>query len=576
MKVPAKTAIHKVENSSVTGQTSSADPITTEVIRHGLNAAAEQMKVALRRTAFSIIVYDVMDFACALYDRDIRLLAQAKVAPIFLGTLGYTIEAALEHLGGEENLVEGDVILSTYAYDIGTHSNDLTIIVPFFYQSTLTAYAAIKAHNMDLGAKELFATDSVDIWQEGTIYPCVRIYQGGIRNEDLYRTMLANSRLPKNLAGDISAQISAAKTGLSEFNRLIEKYGLDQIRASTELMFDLGEQTIRTYVEKVPDGRYLASGAADNDGISDDMVPFEVIVEIKGSNILVDLTNAPTQTAGPINCPFAGVVSLVRCAIMGLAGGSEMPNEGYFRPLEVHTRPGTIFHALPPAPVFMYAWPPIHMMDVIYKALAQGVDGLAPAQYGCDIGAVLVYGVDEEDEFWAAGVDCAGGQGGAAQYGDGGAPLMHISSSGTRTFSTEVFEQGYPFIIEKMEYAQDSAGTGQYRGGLGVDIDVRSLTEHFATLPWERTKTKPFGLSGGGDARPNAVSIEFPDGRKEHYCKVSGIQVPIGSITRLSTGGGGGFGLACERDGAAVLADVEDGYISEAAARKDYPHAYEA
>jgi N-methylhydantoinase B len=220
----------------------------------------------------------------------------------------------------------------------------------------------------------------------------------------------------------------------------------------------------------------------------------------------------------------------------------------------------------------MYAWPLISAIDHIHRSLADVMPERIPAQTGCDVGAFLTWGLREDGSFWGDGTNHAGGQGAALSYGDGGGPMMHISCSGTRNNSIEVWEARTPFLAEKVEFAQDSGGAGRFRGGPGLDIHYRALRDLFVTIPWERVKSAPFGLFGGGDARRNRVVIEFPDGTSNSYTKASAVHVPAGSLVRLETGGGGGVGPAAERDPQAVRADIEDGYISEDAAGRDYPH----
>jgi N-methylhydantoinase B len=548
------------------------DPVVTQLIKHGLEAAAEQMGVALRRTAFSPMIYDTKDYAGAFYDRNVRLLAQMRCLPTFVGTLNFCVEAAIEKLGGQDTFTPGDVIVSSYGYDTGSHQLDVAVVMPAFLEGELVGYAVNKAHHLDLGAKSMFVTDSTDIWQEGTIYPSVRLYHGGKLNEDLYRTMLANSRLPDAFAGDLNAQIGACQVGLQALLRVLERYGQEQVWPAVDAMFDHSEQIMRRVIREIPDGRYAAAGAADNDGITDDLVPYEIVVEVDGEDVVIDLTNAPEQTAGPINAPLATTVSCVRCAVMAIAGVGEGANEGHFRPIEIRTKPKTIFHALPPAPIFMYAWPLISAIDHIHRSLADVMPERIPAQTGCDVGAFLTWGLREDGSFWGDGTNHAGGQGAALSYGDGGGPMMHISCSGTRNNSIEVWEARTPFLAEKVEFAQDSGGAGRFRGGPGLDIHYRALRDLFVTIPWERVKSAPFGLFGGGDARRNRVVIEFPDGTSNSYTKASAVHVPAGSLVRLETGGGGGVGPAAERDPQAVRADIEDGYISEDAAGRDYPH----
>ena len=164
------------------------DPVTTEVIRHGLVASAEQMKIALRRTAFSPIIYEMADLAAALYDCEMRLLAQASALPLFLGALDSALRSMVQTSGGVNELAPGDVIFSTYGYEIGSHQQDATVVLPEFVDGELLGYAVVKAHHLDIGAKEVYCTDTVDIYQEGTIFPSVKIYRGGKRQEDMLRT----------------------------------------------------------------------------------------------------------------------------------------------------------------------------------------------------------------------------------------------------------------------------------------------------------------------------------------------------------------------------------------------------
>ena len=209
--------LHRAGRGSSSGLPD-ADPITTEVIRHGLDSAADQMRLALRRSAFSPIIYEISDFSAALYDAEVRLLAQAQSLPMFLGTLSFCIQTAVEKAGGVARLEPGDVIFSTYGYDIGSHQQDATIVVPAFVDGELVGYAAVKAHHMDIGAKEIYCTDTTDIFQEGAIFPSVKLYRRGELDRDMYRTILANSRLPTALAGDLQAQIGAAALRSNAFS----------------------------------------------------------------------------------------------------------------------------------------------------------------------------------------------------------------------------------------------------------------------------------------------------------------------------------------------------------------------
>ncbi len=560
------------QETSSSGQVVRHEPVLTEIVRQGLLSAAEQMKIALRRTAFSPIVYDMIDFCCALYDPDVRLLAQAQATPLFLGTMGYCVESCVRAVGGQSQLAPGDVLFSTYAYDIGSHPQDAAVVVPAFLDDRVVAYAAVKAHHMDMGAKEPFCTDTTDNFQEGVIFPGVRLYREGQRVDDVYRTLLANSRLPNALAGDLEAQIAAARVGNEAVLRLIDRHGLETFRGAVERIFDHGEATVRRFLRRLPEGRFVAAGALDNDGVDEELVPFEVGIEIDGGDVVVDFTAAPDSTAGPVNCPLPTTVSAARLAVLTIAGGGESANEGHFRPITVRTRPGSMFHPEPPAPIYLYGWPATQAIDAIHAALADGVPEIVRAGSGGDFCGMVWWGRRSDGSFWASGTDHVTGQG-ARSDADGGAPLMHISFSGMRNTPVETLELRYPLLVERFELAPDSGGAGRFRGGLGLDIRYRMLEDAHFTSPIERTRTPPWGLRGGEPGRPNLLRVVLPDGSEHVLRKTTARAVPAGSAIEIEVGGGGGYGPASARDPASVQDDLRNGYVTEDAARRLYPNA---
>src|SRR2546428_5995284 len=341
------------------------------------------MKRALIRTAFSPVIYEVLDFAVAIYDRQIRLIAQAPSLPLFMGTMNFCVESAVEAVGGEDALEPGDIILYNYPYGTGSHPQDAAVVMPVYLRDEeLIGYTTIKGHWLDIGGKEPYSTDTVDVFQEGTIFPGVKLYSRGELVKDIYRMAIANSRVPKMVAGDLNAEVVSARTGATAFLRVVERYGLETFTTSVERMFDHGEAVVRSYFEKLPDGRYVGQGVMDDDGISDEQVPFEVVLEVDGSNIRLDYSNSPDAQVGPINCPIPSTVSASRVAISLLAGGGEWPNEGHFRPIEVAARPGSMFHPNPPSACFLYAWPSFQAIETIYDAVSKAIPTAVPACSG--------------------------------------------------------------------------------------------------------------------------------------------------------------------------------------------------
>jgi N-methylhydantoinase B len=553
-----------------------ADPVTTEVVRGGLNSAAEQMKITLCRTAYSPLIYEMVDFACALFDRRVRLLAQAEALPIFLGTMEFCVRNCVAAVGGEEELSDGDVLLSTSGYANGSHPNDVAVVVPVFRAGAVVGYAGVKAHLMDVGAKQPFCNDTTDIFQEGMILPGVHLYRKGELQRDVYRIALANTRVPELFAGDLNAEISCARVGAAALGRIIERVGREGFGASVEAMFDHGEAVVREFIGGIPDGVYSQRGRMDSNGVDDEPVDLGIAVEVQGADIVIDFTESAAEQRGPINCPLPATVSIARLAVMSLVGGEGLLNEGCLRPIAVRTRPGTLFHPEPPAPVFLYAWPPIQALEMIHQALAQAVPHAVTAPSGADIAVVIWWGDRPGGEIWTTGTDHFVGQG-ATHDGDGSAPLMHISCSGIRNTPSEVLEQRFPLIVRRYALAPDTGGPGRWRGGLGIDVTYEVVGDAFATLTLEHTLEPAAGVHGGRAAkRANSATVRRVDSLVDHPSKATAYPLPAGSVVEIHMGGGGGYGPLADRPVEQVLDDVREGYISQAAAYADYPHAFAA
>jgi N-methylhydantoinase B len=551
-----------------------ADPVTTQIIRHALNSAAKQMKRAAIRTSFSPIIYEALDFAVVIYDRHIRLLAQAPTLPIFMGTMGFCIEAAVAAVGGESKLEPGDVLLYNRPYGTGSHAQDCAIVMPvFMIDGTLVGYAANKAHWLDVGAKAPYCTDTTDVFQEGVVLPGVKLFKRGERNDDIYRLVLANCRFRDAVSGDMQAQVASCNVGARELLRVIDRFGLATVDACVERMIDHGEEVIRSFLRKIPDGVYRASAHLDNNGVDDNTIEFEVVVTVADSEVRVDLSAVPDAQPGPMNCPLPSTVSAARVAIAMLAGGAnELPNEGHFRPLEVVTRPGSMFHPVEPQPCYLYGWPLISMMEAMYQAFAAAAPGCVASGSAGDVCGVLFYGrrARTREEFFG-GTSLPVGQGAHAR-GDG-ATMFILALAQSQTQSPELQEAKLPVLYEKWELTPDSAGPGEYRGGFGWQLHYRVLEDARLISVMERTKAQSWAQQGGEGGHANRFEVDFPDGTVESFIKVTDRIVPAGSRFRIYCGGGGGYGSPRHRKVEAVRLDLLDGVISPEHARRYYPHA---
>ena len=248
----------------------------------------------------------MLDFAATIYDREFRLLAQAPSLPAFMGTMDFCVRAAVERVGGEEALEPGDIVLINEPYATGSHPQDAAMVMPVYLPGgEPIGYTAIKAHWLDIGAIAPYCTNTTDVFQEGVVFPGVKLFVRGQLVKDVYRMVIANTRMPVHVAGDVNAEVVGLRTGAAALVRLVERYGLARFEECVERMYDHGEAVVRSYLERIPDGRYVAQGQMDSDGVSDDPVPFEVAVEVDGSTVRLDYTNAPDATRGAGQLPPA-------------------------------------------------------------------------------------------------------------------------------------------------------------------------------------------------------------------------------------------------------------------------------
>lgn len=545
------------------------DPITCEVIRSNLHAICRQMRNALIRASFNPVIYEMIDFSLGLYDSKAELIAEGPGSPLFNGTLTFTIRHVVAHLG-EQNIHEGDVLLSTYAYWTGSHPQDAVIIAPVFVAGKIFGYAASKAHWIDIGAKDVYGIDTTDIWQEGLQLFAVKIVKHGSLDPELVDIIRANSRLPDSVVGDMVAQISACSLGARRVTELVGKYGESTVSAAVARLLDHGEQIARQALAAVGHGVWEGEAALDNNGIETEPVRVRVRVTIRGGEMLVDTTGSAAQQLGPVNSPLISTISAARLVMKMIMAPHYDANEGFFRPLRVVAPEGSVLNPTAPAPVFLYAWSALAMGDAIFQALAAAVPERAVARSGGDLGVMIFSGFSPEDgSFYASGADESCGQGaGIDQDGESATILWALGES--RNVPVEILEQRFPILVERYELLQDSGGPGRFRGGLGVKKHWRALSDIKLITVLERTKFPAWGVDGGLEGVANDLTLSAQSPRALRTGKVSGYVLRKDEVLHLHMGGGGGWGDPTDREPQAVLRDITAGYVSIDAAARAY------
>ena len=554
----------------------SLDGATVEVVRNYLISIAEEMRSTLIRTAFNPVIYEVLDFGISIYDSDQRLIAEAPGLTFFLGANDFSLRKGIEYVG-VDNLFPGDVVLLNYPYWNAAHTYDATLFSPIFEPSAddpssdgdLVGFVCVRAHWMDLGAKDPgYVLDSTDMHQEGLVFPGTKIFSRGAEVRDIHEIIRFNSRMPDLVLGDLHAQVASLRTGERRFLEVLEKFGRGTVDAVITRIINHSAKTTETALMALPQGSWTAVDWLDDDGITDDPIRMQVTVTIKDGKFIVDFAGSASATRGPVNMPMGSTIAMCKVALKAITSPNDPSNAGTTHALEVIAEPGTLFHAIYPAPTFTL-WTGIVALELIFKALAQGMPDRFAASSGGDVpGFMMVGNHPTTNEFFAISNNDPVGWG-ANSVHDGAGPVSHLCQSVARNTPIEVLESRSGMFFERFEIGIDSAGAGKFRGGCGSIREIRFISPGEFLSVIKKTKTKPWALSGGIEPDPSQVII-FPGTDREKYVSTKRISVEINDRVIIKTAGGGGHGKPKERDPERVKIDILEGYISAEKAMEIY------
>lgn len=551
------------------------DPFTTEIIKEALNAIGDEMFVSLQRTSQSPIIYEVLDYCCGITDERGQLVAQGNGVGGFLGTMAFAVQSALAKFG-PEGFVDGDIVVTNDPYSGGgTHLSDVSLVMPIFAEGELVGFSANKAHWTEVGGKDpgSWTTDSVDIWQEGLQFPCVKLFHAGVPNQSVLDMIEANVRTPEMTLGDVWAQVASCRLGALRYRELCERHGVETVRTAVRALLDYGDVMTRRELAKLPKGVYTAEDWIDDDGVSSDPIYCRVTVTVTDDEMRCDFTGTAPQTRGPVNCTATGLDSAVRMVFKALTDPHLPANEGCFRALKIICPEGTVFTAKRPAPVSTYWDSMIFAADLVWKAMAAHVPHRLAAGHFMSVCADVTYTIHPDTGKPAILVEPnAGGWGaGCDQDGEGG--LVCLGDGETYILPIEVTEFVYGIQVDRYAFNTAPGGEGEYRGGPGLIRDYRILSDHggFITSTFGRHKYLPFGVNGGNQGSMNAVEIIHADGRPNYLAgKTARYQLKKGDVARLITGTGGGWGDPRKRSREAIKSDLRDGFVSEETAKAVY------
>ena len=550
------------------------DPILMEVINNNLLSIAEQAGITLIKCAFSVNIKERRDCSTVLLDKKGRVIAQAAHIPIHLGSmLNVGVEILKKY--GIKNIHRGEVFINNDPFLGGSsHLSDFTIITPMFYKNRVTFFAVNTAHHVDVGGRVpgSMSPDCKSIYEEGIRIPLIKIVEKGKLNEEILELIAWNCRDPEERKADIRGQIAANYITEKPLTDLCEKYGTNLIDAVINKILDYTEGKIRAKIEELPDGEYEFINYLDDDGVKDEKVPIKVTVKIKGNKVRVDFTGSGEQATGSLNTVRSALLAGVYFAFKAALDPLVLPNEGFYRAIDIYAPYGTILNPKPNAAVGTRTDTVQKVVDVVLGALFKALPReRIIAGSNATAGSFMLYGHDyRRNKEFCYGETIGGGSG--ARCNKDGLDGVHVYATNTSNLPVESLESEYPLIVEQYSLIQDSGGAGKFRGGMGIRRDIRTICDNvFLNSKAEGTKTSPWGVYGGEEGLPATVVLN-PDTPYEIivHGKRSDIRLKAGDVVSIRTPGAGGFGHPSERDQESITKDIREGVISISKAKESY------
>lgn len=544
----------------------SLDPFTLEIIDTSMEAIVDEMFVATQRTAQSVIIYDMVDFAVGLTDDDGRLIGQGQGIPLFLGTLGAAVRSVLEKFG--DDISPGDMFATNDPYDGGgTHLSDVTLVRPIFAGDERIGFACNKAHWTEMGGKSpgSVATDTTEIYQEGLQLPCLRVIERDVPVRAVRELIAANVRLPAMSIGDFEAQAASVRLGAERVRELCDKYGNAAVTSAIDLRLERSAELSRREVLALPDGEYVAEDLLDEDGRGGGPYPLRVTMTIAGDTLTCDFTGTADALTAPLNTSMIGLRSATRAAFLAAIGPHVPVSEGAFAPLRIVCPPRTLLSAERPTPTSVYWEVLVRVVDLVWQAFTQVVPERVTAGHFTTVASDLIAGTHPETgELFILFEGNAGGWG-AGIGKDGERGLVCVGQGETYMIPIEVIEQRYGVRVEQYGFdVRDGAvGAGRWRGGQGIVKDYRILAEDAAVTSFVGRHTQPpWGAEGGAPGSVNTLEVHTADGSVTEMGMRSAVALRRGDLVRIRTATGGGWGDPRRRDPEAVARDVRDGFLS--------------
>ena len=550
------------------------DPILLSVYARTFKSITDEMSISMERTTRSPILCEAKDYVTGLYDAEGRMLEQTENLPILAFSLAPVCKYIRAYFG--DDIHPGDVIFHNDVFSLGNQNNDVAVYKPIFHEGELVAWTAVKGHQADIGGAVAggYNPNAIEVWQEALRIPPVKVYERGKLRKDVWDLIFANIRFDI-VQHDMKAEIGACRVGEARVLELLRKYGRQSFDLHKAALFEATQKMMEAEIATIPNGIYKGEGSIYYDGRNEgSQYKVRVTITVEDKRIKFDYSETDPQSNGFVNGTFTSSASATILTLLQMVNPDIPHNEGMVEPIEIVIPQGTILNAgYPKATTFgNHLCPP--NADAIQRALAPVLPDRVTAGWN-NLLCSLTTGIDplKNERYVDIGFMGLKGGSGAMRGTDGYDHIGMIDASGgVLDQDYEMFEQQTPHRLLKHEYLCDSAGAGQWRGGLGVEtiFDIGSDDTQFVTFG-DGDFEPAFGLFGGGPGTLNFIRLTYPDGSvrtPRNKDLIAG--VPKGTRYHQQAGGGGGYGDPKRRDRAKLKEEIRDGVISEDAARRQY------
>jgi N-methylhydantoinase B len=545
------------------------DAITVQILRNKIASLVDEMHFHFYRSGYSTIIRESRDFSCVILDATGRLIVAPPMffhAPVYRHLVGRILQV---HGDG---IADGDVFVSNHPYDAGLpHVSDMAFVAPVFADGEIVAFAGSIAHKADVGGTVPGSTsaNATELYQEGLLVPPIRIWDAGRPVAEIERLILANSRQPELMRGDIHAQIAVTQMGAARMNELCGRFGAQTVKDAFAAILEGAADEMRAAIARLPDGQAAAEGLLDSDGVDvDKPIRLAATVTIKDGVATFDFSHSDPQARGPVNLRPSMVEACVFYCLIGCLGPKLHFNDGMREAVRIVLAPRTVTNASPPAPVSNYQMVNLKLVDVILEALAQLHPARAIANAGSSSALSIAWAKSRPGQSSMQYEIIGSAYGGGMGHDGASATATHLSN--LHITPIEILESEFPCRITRFDLVPDSGGAGEWRGGLSMLREYELLEDATVIRRFDKTRFPPNGLGGGAPGARSRFVIRLGTD-EERDTRASGrYEMKAGERFLIQTAGGGGYGDANRRDRALIRKDLAEGAVTRAGALRDY------